>query len=462
MDCKEQIKEILKYSQDFLHQEPKVDALYNDWYKAKEKFISYIGPDCIYEYPEPICFEMNESDKIKNIEDFMTNIEYDYRFLPNIAEILQYFEFNKMNFYQNILDKDYSFYNSETEEEITIKKGMKIGKSLKYFISDKEQLTNLQMAVSRIIQKDKIKGKLCLSVHPLDFLSSSENTHNWRSCHALDGEYRMGNLSYMTDSSTVICYLKSEGEYKLPNFPSTVPWNSKKWRVLIHFSNDMTMLFAGRQYPFSSQKGLDLILSKLLPQIGFGNWSNWDNTKIRDFSGKERDFRLFDAYLPVGERLIGIRDLVKAGRNALNYNDVLYSSYYDAQYSYKINGHWGWGLFTGKTSNSTQFKIGGPVKCLCCEKEEIIMSDIPRCISCEEAYGTADIEGFNYCISCGDRIYEENAYYVEDEGYICASCFNDQDDYVTCSNCGTIINRSNAIFNEQDNNYYCKWCARED
>ena len=42
----------------------------------------------------------------------------------------------------------------------------------------------------------------------------------------------------MVDKSTVICYLKSKEKYKLPNFPSSVLWNSKKWRVLIHFSND--------------------------------------------------------------------------------------------------------------------------------------------------------------------------------------------------------------------------------
>ena len=28
-----------------------------------------------------------------------------------------------------------------------------------------------------------------------DYLSLSENAFNWRSCHALDGEYRAGNLS---------------------------------------------------------------------------------------------------------------------------------------------------------------------------------------------------------------------------------------------------------------------------
>lgn len=84
-----------------------------------------------------------------------------------------------------------------------------------------------------LIQEDKVTGILCLSIHPLDYLSLSENTYNWRSCHALDGEYRAGNLSYMMDNTTVVCYLKGEDEAELPHFPAEVKWNSKKWRMLL-------------------------------------------------------------------------------------------------------------------------------------------------------------------------------------------------------------------------------------
>ena len=91
-----------------------------------------------------------------------------------------------------------------------------------------------------------MSGDFCISIHPLDFLTSSVNTYNWRSCHALDGEYRAGNLSYMVDKSTIICYLKGANNAKLPMFPDDVPWNSKKWRVLIYVSDYWDLLFAGR------------------------------------------------------------------------------------------------------------------------------------------------------------------------------------------------------------------------
>ena len=41
----------------------------------------------------------------------------------------------------------------------------------------------------------------------------------------------------MVDSSTFMCYIKSNDDEILPNFPDTVPWNSKKWRMLLFFSD---------------------------------------------------------------------------------------------------------------------------------------------------------------------------------------------------------------------------------
>jgi hypothetical protein len=60
------------------------------------------------------------------------------------------------------------------------------------------------------LQQNKITGRLCFSVHPLDFLSMSENNCGWRSCQALDGDFRAAALAYMIDSSTVVAYIEEE------------------------------------------------------------------------------------------------------------------------------------------------------------------------------------------------------------------------------------------------------------
>ena len=69
----------------------------------------------------------------------------------------------------------------------------------------------------------------------------------------------------MLDKATVVCYLKSDTDTKLPHFPPEVPWNSKKWRVLIYLSEDKKMVFAGRQYPLTTTIGINFVLKKLLP-----------------------------------------------------------------------------------------------------------------------------------------------------------------------------------------------------
>ena len=152
------------------------------------------------------------------------------------------------------------------------------------------------------IQENKVTGTLCFSVHPLDFLSSSENNYNWRSCHALDGEYRAGNLSYMLDKSTIICYLKGAEKVKLPLFPEYIPWNNKKWRVLLHFSENWDIIFAGRQYPFESEEGIEIVRTLLLSKINKDVFSycKWTDPVIYEIPDSyDHEYDLLHPYIAI-------------------------------------------------------------------------------------------------------------------------------------------------------------------
>ena len=461
---KEEVKAVIRYSQDF-STEPKVDNLIEQWAKAKESFFNMMGEQLIYEHPEEVTFEMNEQDKIHSVEDFIREVEWKYRYTKHIDALLEFLRSVKNNFFKNEVPEKFSCGN------INIPKGMKINKALKFFFpDDKDNLTDIQNEVSRVIQKDKVKGILCISIHPLDFLSSSENTYKWRSCHALDGEYRAGNLSYMVDKSTVICYLRStKDKQNLSNFPSNVPWNSKKWRMLLHFSEDMEMMFAGRQYPFSSAQGMKMVKDILLKEAGFPfNWTDWDNTKIRTFSYNDgTNVQLDTDYLEIDGKLKDIRDVVKIGSGALNFNDVLNSTLYDPSYSFRLHkrsSFWGEDYFYKQTSEyNTVFIIGGSVKCLCCEQEDIVIPETVRCISCEEIYGTEEMEDFIYCENCGRRMYYDNSIYVYDDGYysgfrVCPDC---AEEYDKCVVCGTYLTKDNSYVDE-DGNVYCRDCYKEE
>lgn len=446
---KEQFKEVIRYSQGI--QDPKVEELFKKWETNKNWFIEKMDGKLIYEYPEVISLEMNHKDKMNRVSDFITEIDCKWNRLygpTGVHDLMQFIEDMKDSFYSNTVSEDYPY------QDKIIPKGMKLIKAFKFFIEDKETLTAIQMAASRYIQEDKIKGVLCFSVHPLDFLSSSENTHNWRSCHALDGEYRAGNLSYMCDPSTVICYLRSEHEDTLPNFPSTVRWNNKKWRMLVHFSDHKDMVFAGRQYPFESDLARDMILDEVFGRLGLGEgWTNWDNAQITTFDyNNGNSIVLKDAYIPIDRELKALKDLIYVPQNSLNYNDVLHSTYYTPYYSYKTSTYWN--LYG---SHDTHFIIGAAVNCLHCGKEVIELPETMRCIDCEEVYGTEDIEGFSYCDICGSRIYEDHGQTLYSGEWVCDDCVDNLPDIVRCADCGVAMFKTDAFLNE-NGDYYCRWC----
>ena len=249
----------------------------NDWEENKCKFYSRLpGNKLIYQSHAPITMSISEDDKKAELDCFIDNIRWRY----GLFELRDFVENNRKDFYNNILSEDYSMNNGTI-----IPKGMKIIKAFKYFVEDKEILTEIQDKASMLIQNTKISGYFCMSVHPLDYLSLSENTHNWRSCHALDGEYRAGNLSYMSDNCTIICYIKSEHDAVLPRFPDDVPWADKKWRMLLHVSDDDTMVISGRHYPYESKELQDFALELYETFFGQGyRFTDWCHEKYNTFT----------------------------------------------------------------------------------------------------------------------------------------------------------------------------------
>lgn len=438
---KEQFNQVISYSQNI-----KIinsDHLFNQWKKNKDWFLDHTGGELIYEYPEKVSFSLSTNERIVKIEQFVAKIRYDY-----LNDALADFIFAMKDcFFNNITTIDYYI----PEQDKIIRKGIKIVRAFKYFVKDKNIRTILQNEASRIIQEDKISGTLCISIHPLDFLSSSENNHNWRSCHALDGDYRAGNLSYMADSSTVMIYLRSDNMMKLPNFPSSVPWNSKKWRVLLFFSNDKKMLFLGRQYPFFAEGAPEFILEKLLPQLGWYGWTPWTTTTIDNVIIDGYTHYLKNSYIPVGGHLLQLNELIQDGEDALNFNDLLRSSCYKPMYSYRmlsdtLSSHYG--------TYKTRFIIGAPVNCLRCGQNHVICSSTVLCSDCEEKYGHLDNDDYGYCICCDRHFYLDTGLLLDD-GWVCSECADTQ--LETCSLCGSLHLRKDMV-QTASGEYICRYC----
>lgn len=362
-----------------------ITSLMNQTLASKARFYRNFSnednPLIDYISKEKMSFCLSDKEKENRFEKFIC--PYESAWNSSIDnEFAKYLRYQKDGFFNNEVMYDY-IYN---EKKIT--KGMKLSKSFKYFFSDLDLLRSIQDKYSEYIQQEKITGQLCISVHPLDFLSSSENTHGWRSCHSLNGEFRAGNLSYMCDSSTLICYLRSDEETKLPRFPDDVPWNNKKWRMLIHISEDKGMIFFGRQYPMEIEGIHEIIFNYLKKQDILVDLLSQDWKYSNDYvqsvittNNIQQDVVIDGEYkfLLLGESLISKSELITEPKSSLHYNDILYSSCYTKPY-YSILIH--------RTLNvpwcKPEFFIGANVICPVCGKNILESSESLICWECEE------------------------------------------------------------------------------
>lgn len=455
-EIKESIKKVLAYSQGI--EDPKIDKLFELWFDNKRDIIEAMNGNLIYEIEEPFTFELSEEGKADRVSSFI-GLCWDL----NLTDLASFLEAERKGFFNNVCEDDWG----------EAKKGTKLVKAFKYFVKDSKVLAEMQNKASMIIQENKVTGKLCFSVHPLDYLSISETTYNWRSCHALDGEYRAGNLSYMMDNSTVVCYLKGEDNVKLPRFPEDVLWNSKKWRVLLYLSNDWKMIFAGKQYPFSSLEGMNAIIDKCFNAsevTGFrkpsnrtydgyrgSSWSHWSDYTLPSPTVNDIVFDLDHSYIPVGGSIIALDDLVVDGKGTKHFNDVLRSSCYKPMYTYLIEKGWWADKHYTLADYKTRFNIGEYTYCLRCGEKEVMDmgSATMMCYDCEREYGTSENDVFGFCKHCGRRIETENGYYIEEDLY-CGDCF---DEYgARCEDCRDYYLKENMHYDEDANCYFCNWC----
>lgn len=370
----------------------------------------------IYEYPDKVSFHLSEEKREVYFYQLLHDLEYKCHYGGTNEQKLHYRELcnfitaNKASFYENTV--------SVPQGNAVV--GMKLLKAFKYFLTKDEGLIWAQDTASKYIQKNKTEGTLCLSVHPLDFLSLSESVSDWRSCHALDGEYRNGNLSYMLDSCTFICYLKSDEDVILPHFPRSVPWNSKKWRVLMFLSEDNELLIAGRQYPLKIEGIMDALLKNFMPTSGLldGEYTNWLASIPKNFNAEGFGAAYMPSgYMRMGKELIEISKFYQRNPNTCEFDDVLLSSDYSPIYAVKKKYSWQFSRF----DNNTVIKVGGPTKCLLCGDFAMEGTDTMMCESCELEYGSANNDFFTFCNNCNSHIYTDTSFDVEGDT-LCGYC----------------------------------------
>lgn len=285
----------------------------------------------IYEDPNPVCIEYD--DELRHTM-FM-------KFVDDVVEYLDEDEDDdEIDIFQSwLLSNEHGFFLNRVERPLEgvseMKQGMKLLRAFKFFDFCDSNLHYIQDLASQVIQRQKIDGTLCISIHPLDYLTISENRSNWRSCHALDGEYRAGNFSYMIDPSTVVCYIKSTHDVQMDRMPPGMLWNNKKWRVLLHIHPKFHISYVNRQYPFSSDEIIHL-LQKTRPMLDANLYAERMYQKdmglrvIRNENGEET--YLDQNYVRLFGYLFDTEEMCGGDPESMQYNDFIFSPHYTPQY----------------------------------------------------------------------------------------------------------------------------------
>lgn len=251
---------------------------------------------------------------------------------------------------------------------------------------------------SQVLNQRKIKGTLCLSIHPLDYLTMSDNDSGWSSCMSWeeDGDYRLGTIEMMNSPMVVIAYLEGKTPYY---FYDNCEWNNKKWRQLYIVTPEI--ILGNRQYPYDNNSLEDAAISWLKDIMdqaeGYGPYSN-------------------------------VKYTIKNGHCINIENDVTHKFNFTSNYMYNdiYGDRIGYIAPTLLDGKETIINFSGPAVCITCGKIIHENENPANVVECN------DCNGLLYkCDHCGRYHSEEESYYVD--GYtLCYDCYDYETSYCEC------------------------------
>ena len=397
------------------------------WAQQKERLYKMLGNQLIISKPVNILADPNYFKK-----KICSNMTYTQRrFLSNIRTAAQNklliidaetycFSYSKTipeskELYLKICDiidnYDYLATNSydgmsftlPAEKPIKISRGEKTLNILKkltnYFNLDTEEYENFRIWHSQVLNEKYISGTLHLSIHPLDFMTMSDNRYNWGSCMSWEnnGCYRAGTVEMMNSEVVIVAYLTGDKDTFIIK---DAPWSNKKWRCLYVVNQNCLVKVKG--YPYQSS-GLDKEVMDWIKKLAATNLDlhyseecyEYEDDNLLEINGINRDFKFCTENM---------------------YNDFGTLPHHEMY----VN--------TNLSDKMTFFPINysGPGQCMWCGNSENLEEDSLCCSDCYTQ--TFDY----YCEHCGRGLYEDEVLTYNNSIY-CEECYDNIK--VKCSIC---------------------------
>ncbi len=257
-----------------------------------------------------------------------------------------------------------------------------------YNIPDWEEVRQAQ---ANALTVKKTKGTLCISIHPMDYITMSDNAENWDSCMnwSDDGGYRAGTVEMMNSEAVVVAYLK----HPTNTFEG---WNSKTWRELYIVTPEIITNIKG--YPYINS-WLSTYVATWLKELAETSGVGLYEPEIKRYGETDRND---DPWFK------------KNNVNVFFYTNTMYNDCGRCdQYMY---------LEKGLHNRNININYSGTLNCMICGEPDTSVdfeeTNSVVCLKCDsrEEY---------YCDHCGDAMDREEVYFDDDGTPYCECCFNE-------------------------------------
>lgn len=272
-----------------------------------------------------------------------------------------------------------------------------------------EGFEEFRIAHSQTLNQKKLKGELVLSIHPIDFITMSDNDCGWSTCMSWEeyGEYRRGTVEMMNSPKVIIAYLKSSEDMRLENGYTC---SNKKWRQL--FVVDPNVIASIKEYPYYNKEITNAVLNwlKELAKLNLG--INFMETQ--EYCPSSTKFNL--PHLPKEKNNFYLQFYANT-----MYND--FGRVPDCHYV-AFNEAFDSNIISIYSDPKVEINYSGMSQCMIC-------SDLAADFYNESALACNACEEYFVCDYCGEKIYGES-YYVNGHD-VCYHCYEEHS--VECSIC---------------------------
>ena len=429
-----------------------LDYILREWNKSKQTLFNIFGEKLMLE--KEIQVEDGDNKKIREINNYLNSTNPGTDFINSVRKLFTfngtYFEDSYATYnltqakqlFTNRVAKEFSYRNKDGKV-IKVPEGAKVMKVLQKIAKefDLPDFEIFRNHISRITEIRKSKIKFTLSIHPLDYMTMSDNANGWESCMNWTqgpGSYRAGTIEMMNSPMVVVAYITTK-----PYYPenTSIEWTSKSWRELIIVHPNT--ICSVKSYPY-----YNIAFDKALV--------NW----LADLVEEKTEWR-YNRKKPQ-ENLESCSD-IKAWQDKENENNCFTLNFTTNEMYNDFGNTDNYGIFSINPPDNKYHRYtinySGLMTCMCCG-ENGYWSDDTETVICE------DCEPSIYCYCCGERINANDAIEVDGE-WVCEDCYNDLHRCMCCEDAhfeddltlmfvGHIENQTINV--DYDEHYICSEC----